>query len=71
KGEVAGSIPASPTSAPHRSGQPPGDLMHGLRRASLAVVLAGVAGVVLRLRGTEGRPTNSGHWRELSGDEMR
>jgi hypothetical protein len=45
--------------------------MHGLRRASLAVVLAGVAGVVLRLRGTEGRPTNSGHWRELSGDEMR
>jgi len=45
--------------------------MHGLRRASLAMVLAGVAAVILRLRGTSGRPPQTGVWRELSGDEMR
>ncbi|HMS12073.1 MAG: hypothetical protein V9E99_10035 [Microthrixaceae bacterium] len=45
--------------------------MSGWRRASVAVSLAALAGVVLRIRGIGGAPPQSGGWRELSGDEMR
>jgi hypothetical protein len=45
--------------------------MRGLRRAGAAVVLAGLVGAVLRLRGTGGKPPQNGGWRELSGDELR
>jgi hypothetical protein len=42
-----------------------------LRRALLAIGLAGVIAAVLRLRGTGGSPPQSGGWRELSGPELR
>jgi hypothetical protein len=45
--------------------------MRGLRRAGAAMVLAGLVGAVLRLRGTGGKPPQNGGWRELSGDELR
>ena len=45
--------------------------MARLRRATTAVALAVVATVVLRLRGSGGRPPQNGGWRELSGDELR
>ena len=45
--------------------------MRGLRRAGAAMVLAGLVGAALRLRGTGGKPPQNGGWRELSGDELR
>jgi hypothetical protein len=45
--------------------------MKALRRALLAIGLAGVIAAVLRLRGTGGSPPQGGGWRELSGPELR
>jgi len=45
--------------------------MKTLRRALLAIGLAGVIAVVLRVRGTGGSPPQSGGWRELSGPDLR
>ena len=45
--------------------------MARLRRAIMALLLAGVAAAILRLRGSGGRPPQNGAWRELSGDELR
>jgi hypothetical protein len=45
--------------------------MKALRRALLAIGLAGVIAAVLRLRGTGGSPPQSGGWRELSGPDLR
>lgn len=42
-----------------------------LRRALLAVGLAGLIAAVLRLRGTGGTPPQQGGWRELSGPDLR
>jgi hypothetical protein len=42
-----------------------------LRRALVAIGLAGVIAAALRLRGTGGTPPQGGGWRELSGPEMR
>jgi len=42
--------------------------MRMLRRALLAVGLAGVVAAVLRARGSGGVPPQRGGWRELSGD---
>jgi hypothetical protein len=42
-----------------------------IRRVLLALGLAGVIAIVLRLRGTGGSPPQSGGWRELSGPELR
>jgi hypothetical protein len=44
--------------------------MKMLRRALLAVGLAGVIAAVLRLRGGAGMPSQDGGWRELSGPEL-
>lgn len=38
-----------------------------LRRALLALGLAGLVAAVLRVRGTGGTPPQQGGWRELSG----
>jgi hypothetical protein len=45
--------------------------MKALRRALLAIGLAGVIAAALRLRGTGGSPPQGGGWRELSGPELR
>jgi hypothetical protein len=45
--------------------------MKALRRALLAIGLAGVIAAVLRLRGTGGSPPQTGGWRELSGPDLR
>jgi hypothetical protein len=45
--------------------------MKALRRALLAIGLAGVIAAVLRLRGIGGSPPQSGGWRELSGPDLR
>jgi hypothetical protein len=42
-----------------------------LRRALVAVGIAGLIAAALRLRGTGGTPPQGGGWRELSGPEMR
>ncbi len=42
-----------------------------LRRALIAVGLAGLIATVLRLRGTGGTPPQSGGWRELSGPDLQ
>ncbi|MEO7428692.1 MAG: hypothetical protein ABIY48_04840 [Acidimicrobiales bacterium] len=42
-----------------------------LRRALLALGLAGMVAAVLRLRGTGGTPPKDGGWRELSGPDLR
>jgi len=42
-----------------------------IRRALVAVGLAGGIAAVLRLRGTGGTPPQRGGWRELSPDELR
>jgi hypothetical protein len=42
-----------------------------LRRALVALGLAGIIAGVLRVRGTGGVPPQSGGWRELSGPELR
>jgi hypothetical protein len=41
-----------------------------VRRALVAVSLAGMIGGVLRVRGTGGVPPQGGGWRELRPDEM-
>jgi hypothetical protein len=41
-----------------------------LRRALVALGLAGVIAVVLRLRGSGGTPPQQGGWRELSGPDL-
>jgi len=58
KDEVVSSILTSPT-------------MKALRRALLAIGLAGIIAAVLRLRGTGGSPPQTGGWRELSGPDLR
>ena len=45
--------------------------MKALRRAVLALGIAGAVAGVLRLRGSGGGPPQSGGWRELSGPELR
>lgn len=42
-----------------------------LRRAIVALGLAGIVAAVLRLRGSGGVPPREGGWRELSGPELR
>ncbi len=42
-----------------------------LRRALLALGLAGLVAAVLRLRGTGGSPPQQGGWRELSGPDLQ
>jgi hypothetical protein len=42
-----------------------------LRRALVALGLAGVIAAVLRLRGADDTPAQEGGWRELSGPELR
>jgi hypothetical protein len=42
-----------------------------VRRALLAVGLAGLVAAVLRARGSGGTPPHEGGWRELSGPELR
>jgi hypothetical protein len=50
----------------------PGDVeMALLRRALIAIGLAGLVAAVLRLRGTGGTPPQQGGWRELSGPELQ
>ena len=45
--------------------------MTALRRAFVALGLAGLVAAALRLRGTGGTPPQSGGWRELSGPELK
>jgi hypothetical protein len=42
-----------------------------LRRALMALGLAGFVAAVLRLRGSGGVPPQQGGWRELSGPDLR
>jgi hypothetical protein len=42
-----------------------------IRRALVAVGVAGGIAAVLRLRGTGGTPPQRGGWKELSPDELR
>ena len=42
-----------------------------LRRALVALGIAGLIAAVLRIRGTGGTPPQSGGWRELSGPDLR
>jgi hypothetical protein len=42
-----------------------------LRRALVAIGLAGLVAAALRLRGSGGVPPQQGGWRELSGPELR
>jgi hypothetical protein len=41
-----------------------------IRRALVALGLAGLVAAVLRVRGTGGTPPQRGGWRELSPDEL-
>ena len=41
-----------------------------LRRALVALGLAGLVAVVLRVRGSGGTPPQQGGWRELSGPDL-
>jgi hypothetical protein len=43
------------------------DIVRMLRRALVALGLAGLIAAVLRIRGSGGVPPQSGGWRELSG----
>ncbi|MCB1248212.1 MAG: hypothetical protein R2699_01530 [Acidimicrobiales bacterium] len=45
--------------------------MKTIRRALVAVGLAGLVAAVLRARGTGGTPPTAGGWRELSGPELQ
>jgi len=45
--------------------------MKMLRRALVALGLAGLVAGLLRLRGSGGVPPQTGGWRELSGPELR
>jgi hypothetical protein len=42
-----------------------------LRRALVALGIAGLIAAVLRLRGTGGIPPQQGGWRELSGPDLK
>jgi hypothetical protein len=42
-----------------------------IRRALVALGLAGIFAAVLRLRGAGGTPPQRGGWQELSPDELR
>jgi hypothetical protein len=42
-----------------------------IRRALLALGVAGMVAAVLRLRGTGGVPPQDGGWRELTGPDLR
>ncbi|MBA2497554.1 MAG: hypothetical protein H0V33_10765 [Acidimicrobiia bacterium] len=42
-----------------------------LRRAMVALGLAGLVAGVLRLRGVGGTPPQDGGWRELTGPDLR
>ncbi|HYF46246.1 MAG TPA: hypothetical protein VD926_08565 [Acidimicrobiales bacterium] len=42
-----------------------------LRRALVALGVAGAIAAVLRLRGSGGTPPKGGGWRELSGPDLR
>jgi hypothetical protein len=42
-----------------------------VRRALVAIGLAGAVALVLRVRGSGGVPPQGGGWRELSGPELR
>ena len=42
-----------------------------LRRALIALGIAGLIAAALRIRGTGGVPPQGGGWRELSGPELR
>jgi hypothetical protein len=42
-----------------------------LRRALIAIGLAGLVAAALRLRGSGGTPPQQGGWRELSGPELQ
>ena len=46
-------------------------VMKGIRRALLALGVAGVVAAALRVRGTGGIPPQQGGWRELSGPDLR
>ena len=45
--------------------------MRLLRRALIAVGIAGLIAAVLRLRGSGGTPPQEGGWRELTGPDLR
>jgi hypothetical protein len=45
--------------------------MKGLRRALVALGLAGAVGWILRLRGRGGVPPTKGGWRQLHGPDYR
>ena len=45
--------------------------VHAIRRAVLALGVAGIIAAAIRLRGSGGVPPQSGGWRELSGPELR
>jgi hypothetical protein len=45
--------------------------MPALRRALVALGLAGLIAAILRVRGTGGTPPERGGWRELSGPDLR
>jgi len=45
--------------------------MKTLRRALVALGVAGVIAGILRLRGSDGVPPQTGGWRELSGPDLR
>ena len=45
--------------------------MKMIRRAALALSLAGIATAAIRLRGGGGIPPQGGGWRELSGADFR
>ena len=45
--------------------------MTAIRRALVALSVAGFVAGVLRLRGTGGTPPQTGGWRELSGPDLR
>jgi hypothetical protein len=42
-----------------------------LRRALVALGIAGLIAAALRLRGTGGTPPQEGGWRELTGPDLR
>ncbi len=61
--------PTLPTPRPRSPLETP--LMALLRRALVALGLAGIIAAVLRLRGSGGTPPQQGGWRELSGPDLQ
>lgn len=57
-------------SGPTNAARPRGANLRLLSRALFAVVLAALAAVVVRLRGTGGTPRHRGGWRELSAEDF-